>query len=165
MTALETCPGCGLALPPSTGPTHPYLAGSPSCWALYGEVTAREIEEPALRAIRQVSVDAYAAQHPGRPERRTIQSLALHLMTLALWVEDGADPRHGSALHRRLVAQPGYAWLEPPRPIGTLTVADVHRAATVEEHRAAVEAWARDVWEAWAPHHDTVRGWLAERLD
>jgi hypothetical protein len=51
-------------------------------------------------------------------------------------------------------------WLEPPSPIGTLTVRGPLRAHGREEHAARVEAWAHDVWAAWAPHHETVRNWL-----
>jgi hypothetical protein len=36
--------------------------------------------------------------------------------------------------------------------------------ATPEEHAKAVTAWGEDVWEAWAPHHQIVRGWIAESL-
>jgi hypothetical protein len=160
----ETCPGCGLELPAVDAPTHAYLGASPACWTLYGEVLAREYSSPELAVVHQLTVDAYAAQHPGAPERRTVQSLALHLVTLGLWVEDGADPRRGPSLHARLAARGGYTWLEPPRPNGRLTVADVRRAAGAAEHRSAVDAWARDVWRAWEPHHATMRAWAEERL-
>lgn len=160
---LDTCPGCDLILPRVDGPTHAYLGSTPACWALYGEVLAREFQDRSLFGVHQLTVDAYAVQHPGVEQRRTIQSVAVHLMTLALWVEDGADPRAGSVLHARMVARPDYTWLEPPRPNGTLTVADVHRA-TAGEHRGAVEAWARSVWQAWDEHHPTVREWIRERL-
>src|SRR5918992_2105890 len=99
----EICPGCGLWLERVDGPKHPYLGASASCLALYGEVLAREYSDPALLSIHQLTVDAYAVQHPGVPDRRTRQSVALHLLTLCLFLERGADPRHGPALHKRLV--------------------------------------------------------------
>jgi hypothetical protein len=77
------CPGCGVVLPAHDGPTHRYLGASAACWALYGRVMAREFNNPAYSAIHQMSTDTYAVQHPGVPERRTIQSAALHLMTCA----------------------------------------------------------------------------------
>ena len=146
------------------GPTHPYLGASASCWALYGEVLAREYADPRLFVGNQVTVDTYAVQHPGVPERRSVQSVAIHLMTLALWLERGADPRAGSPLHARMASRAEYSWLEPPEPNGRLTVAHVHAAKTVDEHREAVRAWAVDVWEAWSPHHATVRAWLSRAL-
>jgi len=60
------------------------------------------------------------------------------------------------------LAVPELTWLEPPRPNGTLTVADVLAA---DDHRAAVRAWARDVWDAWSAHHATVESWLEHALD
>jgi Family of unknown function (DUF5946) len=161
---VSDCPGCGLALPIRRGPAHPYIGASPACWALFGEVLAREFGDPAYFRLHQLTVDTYAVQHPGAPERRSIQSIALHLMTLCLVVEDGADPREGPKLHKRLVGRVPFHWLEPPRPNGRITVADVVRARTPAEHERAVEAWARDVWAAWEPHHPTIRRWIEQAL-
>ena len=159
------CPGCGLVLPEHHGPAHPYLGASPACWAVYGEVLAREYGDPAYFRIHQLTVDAYAVQHPGAPERRTIQSVALHLITLCLVVERDADPTAGPNLHRRLAGRAAFHWLDPPEPRGRLTVADVRRADSAAEHASVVEAWARDVWAAWEPHHGTVRGWIEHGLE
>ena len=65
--SFELCPGCGLSLPVVEGPTHPYIGASPSCWALFGQVIAREYGAPAYMKAHQTTVDAYAVQHPGRP--------------------------------------------------------------------------------------------------
>jgi hypothetical protein len=101
---------------------------------------------------------------PGTPERRTIQSVALHLMTLGMVVEDGLDPRHGPRLHKRMVRTEGFEWLEPPSMGGRLTVLDVLRAETPREHQRLVRAWAADVREAWAEHHRSVRIWIERSL-
>ena len=157
------CPGCGLMLPPRPeAPTHPYIGASAECWALYGELLSREFQHPAYFRVHQLTVDTYAVQHPGSPERRAVQSVGLHLMTLCLVVEDGVDPSEGPALHKRFVRRPAFRWLEPPRPNGQLTTADALRSRNPEEHAQAVTAWGRDVWAAWAPHHHTVRGWIEE---
>jgi hypothetical protein len=161
-----TCPGCGVALPYRAGlPSHPYLGASPECWATFGELLARGYEDPAYRRVHQLTVDTYAVQHPGKPERRTIQSLALHLMTLAMVVEDGLDPRSGPELHKRMVRAEGYEWLTPPSMDGRMTVIDVLRATTAREHDQVVRAWAEDVWDAWAAHHQTVRLWIERSLE
>jgi hypothetical protein len=162
--STSSCPGCGLVLPERGGPVHSYLGSSPACWALYGEVLAREYSDPACFRVHQLTVDAYAVQHPGVPERRSIQSVALHLVTLCLVLERGADPAAGPQLHKHLTKRGGFRWLEPPEPNGQITVADVHRAATATEHRCSVQAWAREVWGAWAAHHTTVRHWIADGL-
>ena len=120
--------------------------------------------DPVYFGVHQLTVDTYAAQHPGRPEPRSIQSLALHLITLCLVVEPGAAPGDGPALHQRLAKRPGFHWLELPRPVGRVTVADVHGAASAAEHERRVRAWARDVWEVWEPHHATIRHWIEHSL-
>jgi Family of unknown function (DUF5946) len=159
------CPGCGLVLPSSEGPTHAYLGSSASCWALFGELSAREFGDPAYFGVHQLSVDTYAVQHPGVPERRSIQSVGLHLMTLSLFLEGGAEASKGPALHQRIMAnRPAFPWLEPPAMSGRMTVADVLEARDAPEHHRLVREWAQDVWQAWAPHHPVVRDWVEQSL-
>ncbi len=160
----ERCPGCGDALAPADGPAHAYIGASPACWARYGEVLASSYEDPAYGRVNQVVVDTYAVQHPGIPERRAIQSVAVHLMTLALVLEDDLDPIHGRELHRRMTADGEFEWLDPPPMEGRLTVAAALAARGPSEHERLVHAWAKDVWRAWEPHHDTVRRWIRESL-
>src|SRR6185437_11448325 len=96
-----------------------------------------------------------------QPSRRSVQSVAVHLISLGLSVRDGTDPELAPALRRRIVQSAAeYVWLDPPVPNGTLTVADVHATSTARQHREASWAWARDVWQAWEPHHQTVDAWL-----
>jgi Family of unknown function (DUF5946) len=161
---VSRCEGCGLVRPAREGPTHPCFGASPACWELFGEVLAREFGDPAYFRVHQLTVDTYVVQHPGRPERRSIQSVALHRITLCLVLEDGVEPREGPNLHARLGKRGAFRWLEPPRPNGRLTVASVLRARTPDEHERAVEAWARDVWTAWQGHHATVRAWIEQFL-
>lgn len=158
----STCPGCGLVLavpPDGSGATHAYLGASPECWALYGELLAREYGERAYPPLHVLTVDAYAVQHPGRPERRARQSVAVHLMRLCLVLERGADPVFAKRMMSRATGG-DYPWLEPPEPNGSITVRDPLGAEGADEHARQVERWARDVWEAWSVHHATVRRWL-----
>jgi hypothetical protein len=161
---VSGCPGCGAVLPVREGPTHAYIGASPACWALFGEVLAREFGDPAYFRLHQLTVDTYAVQHPGVPEPHSIQSVAGHLITLCLVLERGGDPAAGPKLHRRLAQRHSFEWLEPPRPNGRITVADVLEARSPAEHERYVEAWARDVWAAWEPHHATVRDWIERAL-
>lgn len=156
-----TCPGCRTVLPAAPGlPTHPYIGASAECWAKYGELLAREYESPAHFGVHQLTVDAYGVQHPGEPERRSIQSVALHLITLGMVIEHGTDPRLGPSIHRRIAGTETFRWLEPPETRGRTTVLDVLAAETPEAHERLVRAWATDVWQAWATHHPTVRTWI-----
>lgn len=160
----SACPGCGLVLPASPteadGPTHPYVLSSAACWAACGAALARAYEDPVRREVLQVQVDAYAVQHPGAPGRRSAQSVALHLLTLCLVLERGADPREGPRLHRAMAQRPVWPWLEPPADRGAHTVADVLVAPDAVAHVERVRAWGASAWAAWEPHHATVRSWV-----
>jgi hypothetical protein len=152
--------------PESAGPAPDERNASRACWALFGELLARDYSDPAYRAVHQIVVDAYTAQHAGGASRREVQSVALCLMTLCLFVEDDVDPALGAALHKRMVAgRPDFVWLAPPLPSGWRTVADVLAARSAAEHCRLVRRWGREVWEAWAPHAATIRGWNAQALD
>ncbi|MGH2615999.1 MAG: DUF5946 family protein, partial [Thermomicrobiales bacterium] len=81
------CPGCGALTDEGDGPTHPYFGSSPGCWAIYGEVLAREYEEFDYPPIHRLTVDSYAVQHPDETSPLATQSVALHLAGLHLVLE------------------------------------------------------------------------------
>ena len=117
--ALAVCPGCGLVLAVGDGPAHPYIGASAACWALFGELLAREYGDPRYRRVHRTTVDAYAAQHPGVAERRSVGSVAVHLGGLLLVLDEGVPSEHVTAWLRRMHAQsPEWRWLEPPRSPG-----------------------------------------------
>lgn len=158
--SFDMCGGCGVALPVIEGPVHPYFDPSPACWALYGELLAEQYADPERMAYSQLFLDSYAMQHPGGKDRRAIQSVAVHGMTLCLFVEEGVDPALGTKLHKYMVTRPVFHWLEPPPPDSDwLTVGDMR--AIEQIRRTEVYRWAAGVWAAWKEHHDTIRGWIA----
>ncbi len=164
-SGISSCPGCGLTAPESAGPTPEEHSASAACWAMYGQVLARSYTNPGYRAVHQVVVDSYAAQHAGGTSRREVQSVGLCLMTLCLFVENGVDPAQGPTLHKQMVAhRPDFTWLTPPDQRGLMTIADVFRARDADEHSRLVRDWGRQVWQAWAPHHATIRAWNAQAL-
>lgn len=158
---LLPCWGCGAPVPDVDGPTHAYLGASAGCWAIYTEILARQIADVALGRARLLSVNAYAVQHPGHRERRTAQSVAVHLSGLCLALERDADD---ATITRRMSAladaRSEHPWLEPPASLGELTILDVVRARGADEHAEVVGRWARSAWGAWGDHHDIVRAWL-----
>lgn len=164
MAETQHCSGCGVSLPVEEGPVHAYIGASPACWRHYGELLAREYQDPAWFGVHQITVDAYAAQHPGRPERRAIQSVAVHLMTLGAAIERGLDPANAPGLHKRMVRRLRYRWLEPPSMEGRLSVLHPLAARDPDAHRRLVWEWGRDVWDAWANHHETIWSWLEVSL-
>ncbi len=160
---FETCPGCGALVPELDEPVHPYIGASPGCWALYGEVLGREYGDYTRYApIHRLTVDAYAAQHPGESSPQAIGSVGAHLIRLYLILERGLPPERANAAMRWATRRKReFAWLEPPPSTGEVTVLDVLRVAEPDEHIRRVREWARSVWEAWSPHHETIRSWAA----
>ena len=159
---MESCPGCGAVFPETMGPTHRYMESSPGCWAAYGEVLAREYSDPPLfERVHQLTVHAYAVQHPGRPSPQSVQSVAVHLIGLCLRLERGAQAEEWvKALQTATGKKGGFRWLPPPEPMKAVTVADVWRVRTSAEHEVAVRRWAEAAWSAWSAHHETVRTWV-----
>ena len=163
MDDLETaCPGCGVQLQAVDAPAHPYMTCSPACWVRYGDLLAAQYADPRRMAFHQLVVDTYAVQHPDGDDARAIQSVGIHLMTLCLFLERGADPSLGTRLHRRMVDRPVFHQLEPPPSRGRLTMLDVPLEGDPERARAAAFTWAQDAWTAWASHHQTVREWIGQ---
>jgi hypothetical protein len=156
------CPGCGALVPESDGPAHRYIGASPGCWAVYGEVLAREYEDVRYGRVHRLTVDAYAAQHPGVPSPQSVQSVAVHLLALHAIFERGVPlPQAKQVLQEAVKRKREFRWLDPPGFLGEVTVLDVHAATDPEQHEVRVHQWARAVWQAWAEHHHTIRSWAA----
>ncbi|WP_174284617.1 DUF5946 family protein [Sphingomonas bacterium] len=156
-SGVEICPDCGVALPFCDGSPHPYLGASASCWALYGHVLAREYQQAALMTIHRLTVDAYAAQHPGKPERRSIQSVWVHLAGLYLVVDRSLAPEFARRVIGALATQSEQlTWLTPPAQLGAITVAHVAAAEQPADHINIVQNWAGSVWAAWKIHHPAI---------
>jgi hypothetical protein len=155
-------------VPAGDGPVHPYFGAAPGCWALYGEVLARAYEDRRFAPRHQLTVDAYAAQHPGRSDdRRAVQSVAVHLIGLHLALEPTpATVGRDVTPLLRAAADRSVEFRALPRPthLGAVTVIDVHAASATgdpDAYLAAVRRWANAVWAAWAAHHAEVRRWAA----
>jgi hypothetical protein len=162
LMSRTACPGCGAVLPAVNGPTHAYMGASPACWALYRRLSTPPFARRQGTRLRRLVEDAYAVQHPGVQERRSLQSVAVHLMGLCVLLERAEQPRKLVPVLGRMPARKtlDLHWLDPPKRNGKITAAAVLEAGAEAAHGPSVEAWARDVWKAWKPHHPTVRGWL-----
>src|SRR5690242_13134412 len=111
---MTICPGCGLALAEVREATHPYIGASAACWSLYTNVLGTIYGDAARMPLLQLVVDTYAVQHPGRPGRQSAQSVGIHLLTLCLCLESGAEPATVGRLHKHAVERRVFPWLEPP---------------------------------------------------
>ncbi|HMP42164.1 MAG TPA: DUF5946 family protein [Roseiflexaceae bacterium] len=173
MTATHTlCPGCQAQLAPADGPTHRYIGASPACWALYTTLYNGGGPPLAPAAHAQLLVDAYATQHPGTPSPQSIQSVAVHLLTLhgvlvhgvaikrALWLRQETLHQRGSSRHGR------YTWLAPPDFSSSLTIADIVAAPTPTQRTAIAKQYVDMVYRAWAAlHTPTIAAWYAAYID
>jgi len=148
---------CGATFPRAESTTtHRYIRSAPECWAAFGEVLAREYENPVLfGTVHQLTVDAYAAQHP---ENQPAKSLVSHLVSLySIFECDAAGP---AAIKSFVESRREFPTLVPPADLGALTVADVVAAETPVAHCNTVRGWARQVWDAWSGEHAHIAALL-----
>jgi hypothetical protein len=147
--------------PESDGPVHRYMESSPGCWAAFGEVLAREYSDFNYARMHRLTVDSYAVQHPGQPSPQSIQSVALHLISLSLVLQHAVPMHEATAvLQESGKFKANFIWLDSPPTRGGITVADVHAAKDPQQHAELVRAWAESAWKAWTPHHSTIQSWV-----
>lgn len=158
--SMLECFSCKEKFIASDGPTHPYMASTPGCWQMYGEVLAREYSSYDYWQNHRLTVDAYAVQHPGQESPQSIQSVAVHLISLFCIFEQGVSHDDATRMIKKATQQK-FHWLVPPDDLGDVTVKSVWLAQTAKEHNSKVEHWARSVWSAWFDHHPTVEDWVA----
>jgi hypothetical protein len=158
------CVGCGAFVSNSDESTHDYIGSTPGCWSIYCEVLAKEYSDYRFGRVHRLTVDSYAVQHPGKPERRSIQSVAVHLIGLHLSLELKFDRMLApKILQAAADRSDSFSWLEPPESLGLMTIVDVHRAGDdPNEHTRLVNEWAHSTWKAWGRHHPKVRQWASE---
>ena len=136
----ERCPGCGVMLPRSDGPTHAYVVTSPSCWGLFSQ--------SLIQNGYRLFTDAYMAQHPGGTDRRQVQSVAVHLVTLFAVLEKGRSESEASKITQEAVVHGrdigGYPKLPEPDP-----TAWPHNIEDVDARRASHQQYATSVLRVW----------------
>ncbi len=125
---------------------------------------AKEYSDYRFGAVHRLTVDTYAVQHPGKPERRAIQSVAVHLIGLHLLLELNFDSTKAVKLLQAAADRSAsFVWLDLPASLGSITIIDVHRAGDdSKEHKRLVNEWARSTWAAWAKHHPQIREWTSQ---
>lgn len=169
MNQLVACPDCGARLAPFDGPTHRYIGGSPACWHLFSLLNNAGEPPLAHSLYNTLLVDAYAAQHHGRPSPQAIQSVAVHL--LALHGVLGKGRSSGEALQIRIEALAGdkkgrFVWLEPPpRLVQTITLADVVSGETAVVRTQILGQYVQAVYDIWlADHGRVIDNWYSQYL-
>ena len=114
------CFGCGALVSDREGPTHPYMLSSPGCWKLYGEILAKEYTLVNYDLdTHRITVDTYALTYPGIKERRAIQSVYIHLISLFYTFEKEMSGIQTTQILKSVVENKNIAnaflWLEPPQ--------------------------------------------------
>lgn len=145
----QVCPSCGLVAPEVDGPTDPYGASTPACWAMLGRLH--------LVGGSQLAVDAYLAQHASVSTPAGCRSVLTHLVGLTLALHSGESAER---IRQVLGAVFPDKQADPPaiRDVPDLrgrTVADVVEARP-EQRDARTREWAGSVWDAWAAEHARV---------
>jgi len=153
---VTVCVACGF-VGESEGPTHAYMSPSAACWARYGEVLAREFNDPGYFRAHRLMTDAYCGQHSVGGDRRARQSLHIHLAALMLWYEDGVAAERIVDFLRKAARSKQFPALAMPDENRLVTIDAVHGAQDAAGHVAAVQEYARAVFDAWQVHHPVFR--------
>lgn len=164
---LIECYGCGALVTNSNEPRHAYIGSDSGCWEIFCEVLAKEyMNYNDLWKSHRLTVDTYAAQHPGKPERKAIQSVYIHLSRLYLQLEKGVSGKQANDFMKNVGQyKHEYHELNAPDFSGVLTVTDVAKAADMAEHKLLVEKWAKGVWDAWSEHHNEIKAFADKVLE
>jgi hypothetical protein len=135
------------------------MLSAPGCWATFNELAVLQYEIASFD-LRRMAVDAYAVQHPGTTDRRAIQSVAVHLISLYFVLERGLTPTAATDKMRVALADKSrFVWLKPPSSLDEITVVNVVKVTDRAEHEVMVKRWARSAWEAWSDYHEQIRRW------
>jgi hypothetical protein len=152
------CFSCGALVPDVQGPTHEYMLSPPGCWQCYGELLAKEYDPSFYNPnIHRITVDSYAVSHPGTCERRAIQSVNVHLVSLYCVFEQRLPGQQATRIIKALVDDREitnrFSCLAPPDFSGTMVVTGVLAAGSREEHERLVTSWGQSLWNAWKERH------------
>lgn len=145
----DKCPDCGASV----------IGGRAGCQALFDEVTLEAYSDLRYAAVRDLAFDTYCMQYLDR-YCRSAKSYAAHLTRLCCGLEHDGNPALYAAIQKWLN---GAVSIEKPETLpylGSITIAEVRAARTVEEHKKLVRVWAENVWEAYAAQHDVTRAWI-----
>jgi len=152
------CFSCNAEIPDIESDVHRYMDSSPGCWHLFEQILEKEYADTQYWKNHRITVDAYAVQHYGKPSPRATQSVNLHLASLFLIYEKGYDL---TIAYRGLTTLANYKselfWLDPPKNVGNITVADIIKVQSAKEHGNLVYEWGNSVWNTWSNHHHTIK--------
>jgi len=161
---MPLCPHCN---PESAAEADAAPIGEPwtaACRADYRALSKRERADLRYMRVHALTVDAYAAQHPGDPSDASACELGTHLVSLYAQLMLGASQRELKQIRHQAAETIEFRWLTPPEAPARLGPRHALGAETPEAHGQRVHAWALSVWRAWYPHSDQVMSWARRIL-
>ncbi len=161
--SISICPACGFSAPDTDDPTHAYMSPSAACWAMYGEVLAREFSDADYYRSHRLLTDAYCAQHSIGPDRRARQSIHIHLAGLILHYHDGVSGPEIVRFLKTAARRSDFPRISAPAPDGSVTIEQIYAAGNADEHASAVDAYASKVLAFWEHEHPRIRA-LIEKV-
>lgn len=131
------CPGCKAMVPNLHGKTFKRHIGTiEGCWQNYCAVIAREQELGVAQEFGSLTINAYAAQHPGVPLGQAIQSVNIHLIGLYCVFEKNMSPEQAVISMQKMMKNTGkFTWLTPPDLSDTIKIDALLHAHTKEEYK------------------------------
>lgn len=142
-------------------PIHHYLGTIPGCWNIYRKVISQQFLKSESGAIRQLIVDTYSVQHPGKESAVTKQSLAIHLIRLYFFFEQNQSLGKLTFEAQKVLSNASHHhWLTPPKNLGKVTIVDVFKCTDVDEQKEKVLIWAETTWHAWSKYHPIIKRWI-----
>jgi uncharacterized protein DUF5946 len=152
-------------VPDTNGPMHRYMGSSPGCWEAFGVLLEMDYSSEGYWRSHQLTVDAWAVQHPGVEARVTLQSVAVHLIGLHLQLTKGTLPgREIVAVRRRMVekykaGELGRIWKPAGSDMGELNVLHMFETNTPEEYYQHAREWAQSAYDSYSEYHELLRSW------
>lgn len=161
MRDYVNCLGCGAKSLNLVGETHKYMLSSPGCWAMFGEISAKEYSDIRFARAHQFSVEAYACQHVGKPDDpRAVNSVNIHLASLFMIFEKNLSlaevPAIRNSFSQYYKGKGILQWLKPPESFGPITVYDVWDNEDPLRHYELSKNWAKSTWLAWSHQHSKI---------
>ncbi|HSH05665.1 MAG TPA: DUF5946 family protein [Anaerolineae bacterium] len=164
----QPCPGCQSLLPPIDGFSHRYIGASPACWALYANLLHAQTPPLAPHPLNNLLVDAYATQHPGTPSPQSIQSVAVHLLTLYGVLQQNIAPHNALWLRKKAIkdknrSRQTFSWLAPPDFTNTISIATITQAPSPHARTQLVSQYVHQILDLWLHHHHhTITTWYQQ---
>jgi len=152
-------------MPRHDGPSDPYGCATPSCWAMFTEILARDYSQYQHLPEHRLVVDAYMVQHPNFATAAGRRSVVIHLTGIyAAVVCHMPFVRIGHMLGEIFPNKEDAPVLAQPLSNGQFNVGDIYVAAGLKDHSKLAWEWGISIWQAWRIHEETLLSCLPGKV-